>query len=154
MTPNALIKSDQRGFTLIEVIVTIIAAAIVGVIFINFMGTAMSQSVRSVEMVRDEGKAEAALERIIADYVIEINKSNPTQALVNIKAKAGAYATEFKIPISIDYFEFVISGNIANEKTPPPTSGNTLKVTVQASGNDLTTLLTLSRNAKSPPVKF
>ena len=71
-------KPDQGGFTLIEVIVTIIAAAIVGVIFINFMGTAMSKSVRSVEMVQGEASAEATLERIIADYVQKMNQNNAT----------------------------------------------------------------------------
>lgn len=154
MMPFLNIKSNQRGFTLIEVIVTILAAAIVGVIFINFMGTAMSKSVRSVEMVRDEARAEAALERIIAEYVFEINKTDPTQALANIKAKTSAFATQFSIPITIEYTEFIVNGNIATEKIPPPTSSNTLKVTVQASGNDLTTLLTLSRTGKSPTVPF
>ena len=62
-------------------IVTIIATAILGVIFINFMGTAMSKSVRSVEMVRDEATAEAPLERIVADFVFEMNQADPSQAL-------------------------------------------------------------------------
>jgi prepilin-type N-terminal cleavage/methylation domain-containing protein len=155
MMPSLTRKLDQRGFTLIEVIATIIATAILGVIFINFMGTAMSKSVRSVEMVRDEATAEAALERIIADYVFEINNQvDLTQALKNIKDKTSAYATEFKIPITIDYFEFVINGTTANEKKPPPSKSNTLKVTIEASGNNLTTLLTLSRTGQSPPVSF
>ena len=71
-------KSNQRGFTLIEVIVTIMATAILGVIFINFMGTAMSKSVRSVEMVQGEASAEAVLERIIADYVLKMNQDSAT----------------------------------------------------------------------------
>ena len=57
---------------------TIIATAILGVIFINFMGTAMSKSVRSVEMVQGEASAEAVLERIIADYVLKMNQNNAT----------------------------------------------------------------------------
>ena len=78
MMSNLIGKSDQRGFTLVEVIVTIIATAILGVIFINFMGTAMSKSVRSVEMVQGEASAEATLERIIADYVQKMNQNNDT----------------------------------------------------------------------------
>jgi prepilin-type N-terminal cleavage/methylation domain-containing protein len=155
MMPSLTRQFDQRGFTLVEVIVTILATAILGVIFMNFMGTAMSKSVRSVEMVRDEATAEAALERILADYVFEINYNvNLTQALQNIKAKTSAYATEFKIPITIDYLEFVTNGTTATEKKPPPSNSNTLKVTVEASGNNLTTLLTLSRTGQSPPVSF
>ena len=154
MMPSLTRKLDQRGFTLIEVIVTIMATAILGVIFINFMGTAMSKSVRSVEMVHNEATAEAALERIIADFVFEINKADPSQALQNIKANTSAYATEFKVPITIVYLEFVTNGTTATEKDPPPSSSNTLKVTVEASGNNLTTLLTLSRTGQSPPVSF
>jgi prepilin-type N-terminal cleavage/methylation domain-containing protein len=151
MMPALTRKLDQKGFTLVEVIVTIIVTAILGVIFINFMGTAMSKSVRSVEMVRDEAIAEAALERIIADFVFEINKADPSQALKNVKDKTDAYTTEFKIPIRMEYVEFVINGTTANEKQPPPSSSNTLKVTVEASGNNLTTLLALSRTGQSPP---
>ena len=50
------------------------ATAILGVIFINFMGTAMSKSVRAVEMVQGEARAEALLERIVADYVLKMNQ--------------------------------------------------------------------------------
>ena len=78
MTQTAEGNSKTRGFTLIEVIVTILAAAIVGVIFINFMGTAMSKSVRPVEIVQGEALAEATLERIIADYVNKINQNEAT----------------------------------------------------------------------------
>ena len=149
MMPNLVGKSDQRGFTLIEVIVTIIATAILGVIFINFMGTAMSKSVRSVEMVQGEASAEAVLERIIADYVLKMNQNNAT-ALGLIKTdidNKNVYGDN----VSAVYIIFDSSGNRGRrygrtEQNP--------KVTVAAAGNDLVTLLTRSRNANSPPVPF
>ena len=42
MTFFKTIHSGSKGFTLVEVIVTIIAAGILGAIFVNFMGTALS----------------------------------------------------------------------------------------------------------------
>ena len=102
MIPKIIGKLDQRGFTLIEVIVTIIATAILGVIFINFMGTAMSKSVRSVEMVQGEASAEATLERIIADYVQKMNQNNDT-ALGLIKTdidKETCMGIMLRLPIS------------------------------------------------------
>ena len=143
------LKSDQRGFTLIEVIVTIIAAAIVGVIFINFMGTAMSKSVRSVEMVQGEASAEALLERIIADYVLKMNQNNAT-ALGFIKTDIDN-KTVYGDNVTATYIIFDSSGN---ETADTAGSNRTLKVRVAAAGNDLVTLLTRSRNANSPPVPF
>ena len=149
MMPFLNIKSNQRGFTLIEVIVTILAAAIVGVIFINFMGTAMSKSVRSVEMVQGEALSEATLERITADYVFKINQNSST-ALGLIKTDIDNKSI-YGDNVTATYIIFDSGGNEA-----PDTAGlnRTLKVTVAAAGNDLVTLLTRSRNANSPPVPF
>jgi prepilin-type N-terminal cleavage/methylation domain-containing protein len=141
-------KSNQRGFTLIEVIVTIMATAILGVIFINFMGTAMSKSVRAVEMVQGEASAEAVLERIIADYVLKMNQNNDT-ALGLIKTDIDNKII-YGDNVSATYIIFD-SGNAVPDLVGPY---RTLKVTVAAAGNDLVTLLTRSRNTNSPPVSF
>jgi prepilin-type N-terminal cleavage/methylation domain-containing protein len=148
MMPNLVGKSDQKGFTLIEVIVTIIATAILGVIFINFMGTAMSKSALSIEMVQGEASAEATLERIIADYVQKMNQDNATAlGLIKTDIDNKTYGDN----VTAVYIIFDSGGNEAAD-----TAGlnRTLKVTVAAAGNDLVTLLTRSRNANSPPVPF
>ena len=155
-------KSDKavfnKGFTLVEVIVTIIATAILGVIFINFMGTAMSKSTRAVETVQGEALAEATLERIIADYVFKINQNSST-ALGLIKTDIDPIQ-KYGTNVSADYIAFDSAAcvpPVANLECPKnDTSGlnRTLKVTVAASGNDLTILLTPSRDANSPPVSF
>ena len=139
-------KLDPRGFTLVEVIVTIIATAIVAVIFINFMGTAMSRSERSVGNVHGEARAEDVMEHVIADYVLEIN-TNPSDALTHMLAKS--YGTD--VTVSMNYISFDSSGN---EK--PETLSNTLKVKVtdKESGRSLTTLLTKSRGSNSPLAAF
>ena len=161
MMPNLVGKSDQKGFTLVEVIVTIIATAILGVIFINFMGTAMSKSVFAVDYVKAEALTEAKLEEIIADYVSEINKSDPSIALATIKGK------DFGPLVTMNYIRF----NTTSNPSPPPnnigteevlTSGvsNTLKVTVKwdpslnAEGRSQSILLTTQRVTRSPTVSF
>jgi len=134
----------SNGFTLVEVIVTILAAAIMGAFFIQFMGTAMSKSTEAVENVRDEAAAETLMEQIVADYVAEINKTNPTAALATMKAKSYGSA------VSMQYVTYNSSGV---EQTA--TLSRTLKVTVNAPGRGLTTLLTESRQGSdpaSPPV--
>jgi len=120
----------------------------VGVIFINFMGTAMSKSVRPVEMVQGEASAEAVLERIIADYVLKINQNEAT-ALGLIKTDIDN-KTIYGTNVTAAYINFDTNGN----ETPDSSELRTLKVTVAAAGNDMATLLTRSRDSDSPPVSF
>ncbi len=146
------LAASRAGFTLIEVIVTIVAAAIVGVIFIQFMGTAMSRSVRPLEIVRGEAEAERLLERITADYVFEVNR-DPAGALLTLKGQIDPPTRKYGETVSADYIQFNAGGN----EVPfagPAAEARTLKVTVNAAGNDLVALFTRSRTANSPPVAF
>ncbi len=151
------ILQSAKGFTLIEVIVTIIAAGIMGAFFMNYMGTAMSQSTRSIDLVKAEAEAEAKLEKIIADYVYEINRT-PNDALSTIvtRNQGQVYGSR----ITMQYIEFVISGTTGTENVLSSGTSDTLKVTVEldvpfsAARKSLTTLLTKSRLANSPTVQF
>lgn len=146
---------DQKGFTLVEIIVTLVAAGILAVFYFHFMGTAMDFSWKSVEIVEGEARAEGLMERIIAEYVEQIN-SDPDNALANIKANEGAYedeATEpYACPVTMQYITYDSAGNEA-EVTPPGTSNN-LKVTVEAPGNNFTTILTKSRTDADNPIVY
>ena len=139
----------EGGFTLVEVIATIVVAAILGVIFINFMGTAMSKSTQAIDVVQGEAAAEGVLERIVADYVLKMNQ-NFTTALGGVKTDIDS-KTVYGANVTAVYIQFLASGS-----EDPGFSGTsrTLKVTVAATGNDLTTLLTESRVANSPAIAF
>jgi prepilin-type N-terminal cleavage/methylation domain-containing protein len=137
----------SKGFTLVEVIVTIMAAGILGAIFIQFMGTALNSSWNAVEIVRDEADAEKVMEQIIADYVANIN-SDPAAALNNIVTTYSGQTID-GIHIATQYTEFDDFGNEVS-----PTSNDTLKVVLSSSGPvspaitgrySLTTILTNSR---------
>ncbi|MGD9054843.1 MAG: prepilin-type N-terminal cleavage/methylation domain-containing protein [Desulfobacterales bacterium] len=119
--------SRIKGFTLVEVIVTIVAAGILGAIFIHFMGTALTSSWNAVEITRDEANAEKLLEQIIGEYVVLINGNNPANALSSIDTTYGGQTID-GVSITTQYITFNTSGN---EET-----GGTdyLKVVLQASG--------------------
>lgn len=120
------INKGSKGFTLVEVIVTIIAAGILGAIFVNFMGTALSSSWNAVETTRDEANAEALLEKIVAEYVAAIN-STPSTALVNIAATYGGQTID-GVSITTEYITFNTSGN-------EQSGGSTyLKIVLQPTG--------------------
>jgi type II secretory pathway pseudopilin PulG len=140
-------KAGQAGFTLVEAIVTVVVAAVMGVIFAQLMGTAMSQSARAVENVRREAGAEALVEWIVADYLVEINKDDPSGALGVIKGR------NYGGNVAKKYIEFDAGGN-EDPNHNPDTASDTLKVTVEAIGGPLTVLLTNSRIGASPPVAF
>jgi prepilin-type N-terminal cleavage/methylation domain-containing protein len=153
------LKADDQGgfpngFTLVEVIVTILIAAIMGAFFIQFMGTAMSRSVRAIENVRDEASAERIMEQIVADYVAEINKADPISALGTMIANNSNPINKYGInTVTMSYINFSPGG----AEQPSGGQTRTLKVTVQAPGSNLITLLTESRQAgppDSPPVAY
>ena len=144
---------SQDGFTLIEIIATIIAMGILAAFFIHFMGTALNDSWRSVELVADEARAEGLMERIIAEYVELINDINPDAALAAIKGLESSYEsdTDYGMPVTMEYIEF----NAGNEVVVDPTASNNLKIVVEAPGRNLTTILTKSRTeANQPPMPY
>jgi prepilin-type N-terminal cleavage/methylation domain-containing protein len=150
-------KIDSKGFTLVEIIVTIVAAGILGAIFIQLMGTALNSSWNSVEIVRDESNGEKLMERIIAEYVALIN-NDPGNALGTIDDYHDQ--TIYGIKITANYIQFDAGGNEVIIG-PPPATGENLKFVLQAPSQlapafrfryPLTTILTKSRTASNDQI--
>ena len=141
-----LIQS-RGGFTLVEIIVTVIAAAILGYIFSSLMGTAIQNSWKSVDLVAGEADAEATMNEILSNYVEKMN-SNPDSALGEIET--AITNGEFGTNIDTQYIFFDGGGN----EQPSGPATDTLKVTVRSPGKDFVTLFTKSRNSYDPIVKY
>jgi prepilin-type N-terminal cleavage/methylation domain-containing protein len=146
----------SHGFTLVEVIATIVVAGILGAIFIQLMGTALNSGWNAVEIVRDEANAERVMEQIIADYVAHIN--NDPAAALNTMVTSYNGQTIDGVHITTQYIVFDGSGN----EVPAGLSDN-LKVELKASGvaapaitgrYSLTTILTNSRTTNDPIVLY
>lgn len=155
MTDLKSMKIGSEGFTLVEIIVTIVAAGILGVIFIQFMGTALEASWNAVEIVRDESTGESVMEQIIADYVADIN-SDPGNALNNVVTNYNGQTIN-GINITTQYIVFDASGNEGAG------GSDNLKIVLQASGlvspaitgrYSMTTILTNSRTTNDPIVLY
>ncbi len=59
---------NENGFTLIEIIITIIVASILGSIAYQFMGTGMVGSALPVNRVKDQFMLNGIIEEMTADY--------------------------------------------------------------------------------------
>ena len=137
-------KADQSGFTLVEIIITLVAAGILSIFYFHFMGTAMDFSWKSVELVAGEAEAEGQMEEIIAYFTSKIN-SDPDTALSIV-------ASEFSGDATMVYINYDSAGN--ESAVPSPGTSNNLKVTVEAPGSDFTTIITKSRNDADNPIVF
>jgi prepilin-type N-terminal cleavage/methylation domain-containing protein len=145
--------NSENGFTLIEIIATVIVMGILAAFLMNFMGTALTDSWRSLELVADEARAEGLMEMIIADYVDKIN-DNPNTALGVIQGGESDYESDvdYGMPVTMQFIVFDANGN-----EQPDTAGENrnLKVTVESPGYHLTTILTESRtDSDDPPVIY
>ncbi len=148
MRPRTQILSADNGFTLIEIIVTIILGSILAAVMFQFMGTALTGSSGPVEIVRDSSDMEVLMEEIISAYVKEINDTtaDPTDALDTIVTNYGTNSN-----VNLSYIRFDASSG-AEENLGLGTETNTLKVTVQSAGHKLVTILTNSRVEPDDPV--
>ena len=145
----------SNGFTLVEIIVTIVVAGILGTIFVQLMGTALNASWNAVEIVRDESNSERVMEQIIADYVEDINKD--LDALGNIVTTYDGQ-TFYDVNVTTQYIVFNAGGNEVASG-----SSDNLKVVLQASGQvspaitgrySMTTILANSRTTNDPIVLY
>jgi len=141
----------NSGFTLIEVIVTLIVAAILGTMLVTFMGNTLTGSVQPLLRVQNANIAGQAMENITADY----NKLNSddidnstTVALSTLKTHVQNGNISTNIPYfgayTIVYNDYVILNS--NGTTPPVADGTgnnrTLRVSITQGSQTLTTLFT------------
>jgi prepilin-type N-terminal cleavage/methylation domain-containing protein len=144
--------NSENGFTLIEVIATVIVIGILAAFFVNFMGTALTGSWQSLELVTDEARAEGLMERIIADYVELMNGNNPAGALSTIFSRESSIYesdADYGMPVTMQFIVFDTNGN---EQADTAGENRNLKVIVESPGYKLTTVLSKSRtDANQPP---
>jgi prepilin-type N-terminal cleavage/methylation domain-containing protein len=145
--------SSSKGFTLIEIIATIIIMGILSAFFIHFMGTALDNSWKSVELVAGEAEAEGKLEKIIAYYTSKINDDS----LFNDALSSVVEEFRGDDTITMICIEFNVSSGAGAEEVIKedidecPVGYRNLKVTIKPPGNNLTTILTQSRTDSTDP---
>jgi len=144
-----MFMNSQEGFTLIEIIVTIIVAAILGAMFLQVMETNVTGSVEPLTRVKDVYALNEVMERITADYKRLLSEEN---TLETIKATIGTTGTDVTSGVygtySVRYNDYIkFSGpdseGLYREEVDDGSGGKkVLKVTLSVSDQQLTSLFT------------
>lgn len=140
---------ESPGFTLVELIITVVLVGLLAALFIPAMGTHLIRSGDPVAVGLDEAQVVSAQEAVVREYVRFLNTdSTPADVLPHM---VGAFAGNASI--SFSYIDFDASRNETACANPPDCAG--LKVTIQQRGHACTTLLTNARNSTSyAPVNY
>ncbi len=149
MKDTRLRGNSSGGFTLVEVIVTLMAAGIMSVFFINFLGAALDFSWKSVEIVTSDAETQGKMEEIIAYYTSKIN-DDPDSALTAVVSNYNGQSIN-DVLVTTQYIGFDSGGN---EIDPASSVTFVLKVTAKGHANELVTILTDSRNTDDPAVRY
>ena len=149
MIDAGLRGNSSRGFTLVEVILTLVAAGILSVFFINFLGAALDFSWKSVEIVTSDAETQGKMEEIIAYYTSKIN-DDPDSALSAVVSNYNGQSIN-DVLVTTQYIGFDSGGN---EIDPASSVTFVLKVTAKGHANEIVMILTDSRNTDDPAVRY
>jgi len=139
--PSLLTKN--RGFTLLEVVITLIVGSILGAILVQFMGTSMKNSFEPVIMVQNGNGVYEIMERLNADYKMRLLTSavNP---LHDFKGDVESGMLPPGAPVigvytAVTKYIF-FNGGTEDPAVDPAPAPNVLKVTITHGGQSLTAL--------------
>jgi len=128
-------KKHQQGFSLVELIVIIVVAGILGAVLVNLMGTQLIRSGTPLASAQDAARAETTMESVVAYYTQVVNADTSTA----LDAVAAHYPNNATFT--------------ATRNTNFNGSGvDALIVTVTEGGASLTTILTQERTSSADNV--
>ncbi len=122
-------RRGREGFTLIEVIITIVVVAILASMVYTYFGPAITGSATPVTRLEAAMTAQSAMENVTADYLA--NYSSNLQGLQNkLGAEGSALNSSYGQGTLIDNHFITWSGG-NDVKVPSPGISNCLEVTVR-----------------------
>ena len=98
----------ENGFTLLEVIIILIVAGIIGSMLIPLMGTALKHSADPVNNIKDQLELNKVMENITADYKDSLNGLAP---LTTLETNVGPEGSNQDIPDNSDNEQYHVVEN-------------------------------------------
>jgi type II secretory pathway pseudopilin PulG len=138
------LEKQSTGFTLVEVIITLLVAVILGSVMVQYLGSALSRSSQPIKQLAAEAALRAAADSIVGDFrqkaPYDLGSWNDFQSGIGAAGTDqnniyGQYHVLFN-----DYIQFDGSGNEAADVygTGPDTI---LKIVIAGASDDPLTLL-------------
>ena len=149
MKKQPFLRNSCGGFTLLEVILTLLLISFAGLMLMELTGTALTKSAIPIQWTREEFILKERVEQLTANYTYWVNNHNndisvPTD-FTDFKTNY-VDANPYKFYMTSQFIDFACSGTICDEHSPPSDTNN-LKVIV-ASG-DMEAVVIFS-NLKKP----
>lgn len=128
-----ILENKHSGFTLIEIIITLVIAAVVGAGLVQYLGTAFTKSSMPIQRLGQAFELQQVMENITEDY-----ENNPSD-LTGLQTKINANTYGQYTVVENKFIEF--NANVEVDTTGPQ---DLLKVTIKNDlGEILTTLFSL-----------
>jgi len=132
MTSVFLNKKGQGGFTLTEVIITLVVAAVLGTLLFQFMGSNLTGSAKLLIGVQDGFQLNEVMESITRDY---------RNWLIDYPADP---ITDFESDVNTNYGSWIVSGETGTIEVDTGNDGDVdiLQVAISDGARSLTALFT------------
>ena len=142
-------KKNSGGFTLIEVIVSLVVAAILGAMLVAFLGTGMMKSAQPVIVAQNGAYLNRIMDKMTADYKYQMatalqTGSTPATGLNNLISHLDTanYYTDSSNPYTVTKKRISFSGTPPTENSAEDSSSKILKVTINYRDLTATTIFT------------
>lgn len=134
----SMLKNRGNGFTLIEIIITLVITAIFGAAMYSYFGTSITKSAVPLIRLQQSSQLQMVMENIVADY-----KKNYTSDLNGLQTKIGSGNDYGQYTVVKNGFIKFVSNSEQDATGSDPKS--LLKVTIKSSntGETLTVIFSL-----------
>lgn len=126
----------KNGFTLIEIIITLVIASILGVVIFQYLGSALTRSADPIFRLKKSLSLQQVAENIHADY-----KENFSIDMAGLKAKIDNPSTSGYGNYSVVTSKYIKFSNFQEIDEPDPNIKTMLKVTIKNDQNETLTML-------------
>jgi len=136
--------TNKEGFTLIEVIITLVVAAILAALFVQFMGSNLTGSPVPAVRTQNHYQLIEIVEKMNIDYINLMNAGD-TNALVTLRSHIVAGNVVGNNPYFGQYTQvtkFITFDSSNDEQSAETPGSNTLKVTITRNDQTITILFT------------
>lgn len=143
---SLLTYRNHKGFTILEIIITIVVAAILGTVLVQVMSTSLTRSAVPITLLQNTFSLSQIIEEMTADYeelydenVKEYDISTLKTYIENGNVDTN---TPYYGPYSLDDIGYIEFDENYNETADTSGDNRILKVTVKSNNQPLTVLFT------------